>query len=65
VRAIRPVADLVVAMREAGLLGAAAGENVIRLLPPLNVTESELDEAIERLDRALAKLAPAPAGAAE
>jgi acetylornithine/N-succinyldiaminopimelate aminotransferase len=62
VRCIKPVAEVVVAMRDAGLLGAAAGENVIRLLPPLNVTQLEIDEAIDRFDHALATLAPAPAG---
>ena len=51
-------------MRERGLLGAAAGENVVRLLPPLIVTESEIDEAITRLDAALAALEPAVARAA-
>ncbi|HZP18914.1 MAG TPA: aspartate aminotransferase family protein [Bauldia sp.] len=64
VRCIRPVGDVAVAMREAGLLGAAASENVIRLLPPLNVTAAEIDEAVDRLDRALTSLAPARAGAA-
>jgi acetylornithine/N-succinyldiaminopimelate aminotransferase len=56
VRSIKPVGELVVAMRDAGLLGAAAGENVVRLLPPLNVGEAEIDEAVDRLDRALVAL---------
>jgi len=34
------------------LLGA--GENTIRLLPPLNVTEEEVRDALARLDRAIA-----------
>ena len=40
VRCVKPAGDVVAAMRDAGLLGAAAGENVVRLLPPLIVTES-------------------------
>ena len=47
VRCIKPVGEVVVAMRDAGLIGAAAGENVVRLLPPLNVSEAEIDEAVE------------------
>jgi acetylornithine/N-succinyldiaminopimelate aminotransferase len=52
VRCVAPVADVVTAMRDAGILGAPAGENVIRLLPPLIVTNAEIDEAISRLDAA-------------
>ena len=63
-RCVRPVGEVIAAMREHGLLGAAAGENVLRLLPPLNVTEAEVDEAIHRLDGALASVAPVKAGAA-
>jgi acetylornithine/N-succinyldiaminopimelate aminotransferase len=36
-----------------GLLAIPAGERVIRLLPPLNVTESEVDEALEKIERSL------------
>ena len=36
-------------LREAGLLACAAGNNVIRLLPPLNASEEELDESVELL----------------
>jgi acetylornithine/N-succinyldiaminopimelate aminotransferase len=64
VRCIKPVGEVVAAMRDAGLIGAAAGENVVRLLPPLNVSEAEIGEAVDRLDRALASLMPMPAGAA-
>lgn len=52
VRCVAPVADVVTAMRDAGILGAPAGENVVRLLPPLIVTNAEIDEAIARLDAA-------------
>ncbi|HET9523743.1 MAG TPA: aspartate aminotransferase family protein [Terrimicrobiaceae bacterium] len=36
-----------------GLLAIPAGECVIRLLPPLNVTETEVDEALEKIGRVL------------
>jgi acetylornithine/N-succinyldiaminopimelate aminotransferase len=51
-----PVGDVVNACLDERLLTVAAGDNVVRLLPPLNVTEGELAEAIGRLDRALARL---------
>jgi acetylornithine/N-succinyldiaminopimelate aminotransferase len=37
----------------AGLLAIPAGERVIRLLPPLNVTAMEVDEALEKINLAL------------
>ncbi|CAK9077766.1 Acetylornithine aminotransferase (ACOAT) [Durusdinium trenchii] len=36
------------------LLVVGAGDNVVRLLPPLNVAEHEISEGLERLERALA-----------
>jgi acetylornithine/N-succinyldiaminopimelate aminotransferase len=38
------------------LLSVAAGDNVVRLLPPLVVTETELREACAKIDTACAKL---------
>lgn len=58
VRCIVPVGDVAAAMRDQDLLGVAAGENVMRLIPPLIVTEAEIDEAVERFERALAALSP-------
>lgn len=53
-----PVADVAAAARAEHLLGMGAGDNVMRLLPPLNVTDEEIDEAMARLDRAATSLAP-------
>ncbi len=39
--------------RDLGLLLVGAGPNVVRLLPPLNVTPEELDEGVDLLRRAL------------
>jgi acetylornithine/N-succinyldiaminopimelate aminotransferase len=61
VRCLAPAGDVIAAMRGQHLLGVAAGENVVRLIPPLIVTEQEIDEAVDRLDRALAAMAPAKA----
>jgi len=63
IRCLKPAADVIAAMRDHGLLAAAAGENVVRLLPPLNIAEAEVDAAIDRLEAALAALesvAPVP-----
>jgi acetylornithine/N-succinyldiaminopimelate aminotransferase len=55
-----PYGDVVNACADAKLLAVGAGDNVVRLLPPLNVTEQELTEATRRLGQALARL-PKPA----
>ena len=44
---------LVKRLMAAGLLAIPAGERVIRLLPPLNVTAGEVGEALEKIGRAL------------
>jgi acetylornithine/N-succinyldiaminopimelate aminotransferase len=57
----RPAAlRLTLKLLEHGLLVVPAGENVIRLLPPLNVTPAECDEALAHLRDvlALAELLP-------
>jgi len=47
--------DIVKALREEKLLGLGAGENVVRFVPPLIVTEKEIDEAVAIIDRVAAK----------
>ena len=56
VKAVVPSADLVTALREQHLLTVGAGENVVRLLPPLIVTEAEIEEGVQRLERACTAL---------
>ena len=55
-RTLVPNGDLVAAARDEGLLTAAAGENVVRLLPPLIAGEAEVAEAIARIGAACKKL---------
>ncbi len=62
VRCKVPVAEVNAAMRDQDMLGVGAGENVIRLLPPLIVSDAELDEGVRRFDAALAALERAKAG---
>ena len=38
------------------MLVVPAAENVVRLLPPLNLTEAEADEGLRRLDAAASAL---------
>ncbi|WP_424629078.1 aspartate aminotransferase family protein [Bradyrhizobium sp. SYSU BS000235] len=56
-KAVVPAADLGVALRDEKLLTVGAGENVVRLLPPLIVTEAEIEDAVARVERACAKFA--------
>ena len=42
----------------AELLTVAAGMNVLRLAPPLIITEAEADEAVDLLDRACRRMTP-------
>ncbi|HCD82220.1 MAG TPA: acetylornithine transaminase, partial [Agrobacterium sp.] len=48
--------DLLQAMRAEHLLGVPAGDNVIRLLPPLVTTAEEAREGLARVDAAAASL---------
>ncbi len=55
-RAVVPNMDLVAACREECLLTAGAGENVVRLMPPLVTSDAEVAEAMNKLDRACQKI---------
>ncbi|MCL1920549.1 MAG: aspartate aminotransferase family protein [Kiritimatiellaeota bacterium] len=48
--------DIVDLCREMGLLCCAAGEHVVRFLPPLNVKEANIEEALEMVGDALDEL---------
>src|SRR3546814_13391847 len=41
-----------------GLLTVAAGDNVVRILPPLNIEQSHIDEYIEKLSAGAASSTP-------
>jgi acetylornithine/N-succinyldiaminopimelate aminotransferase len=51
-----PNTDFVKAAHEEALLVIAAGDNVVRLLPPLVIGPEEVAEAFDRIDRAAARL---------
>ncbi|MDA8688507.1 aspartate aminotransferase family protein [Paracoccaceae bacterium] len=50
--------DLVAAGYEALVITVPAADNVVRLLPPLNITDDEIELAIARLDQAVQRLKP-------
>ncbi|PSC06099.1 acetylornithine transaminase [Alsobacter soli] len=64
VRTKIPNTELAAAAREEHLLLVPAGDNVVRLLPPLVITEADVSEAFDRLDRACARIEASKTGAA-
>ena len=51
-----PNMDLVTAMRKHGVLVPPAGDNVMRMLPPLNIEEGHIDEAMAALEEVCREL---------
>jgi acetylornithine/N-succinyldiaminopimelate aminotransferase len=62
-KSVVPNGELADACRAEKLLSVLAGDNVMRLVPPLIVTEAEVAEAITRLDRACVAVERAQQGA--
>jgi acetylornithine/N-succinyldiaminopimelate aminotransferase len=63
-KASTPSGDVVKACTAEKFLTVGAGDNVVRIMPPLNVTDAELADAVKRLGRALAHIkAAAPSTA--
>src|SRR5258707_383141 len=52
VKAVVPSGDLVNALRDQKLLTVGAGDNVVRFLAPLIVSESEIEQSVQCLERA-------------
>jgi acetylornithine/N-succinyldiaminopimelate aminotransferase len=53
-----PNTELQNAALHEGLLTVAAGDNVLRLVPPLIIRQAECDEALALLDRAARRCLP-------
>lgn len=49
--------DVVTALREQGLLTVPAGDNVVRILPPLVIGDAEIDEGLGMIETAATALA--------
>jgi acetylornithine/N-succinyldiaminopimelate aminotransferase len=58
-KAVVPSSELVDALRAEKMITVGAGDNVVRLLPPLIINEKEIGEAVNRIDRACAALSKA------
>ena len=56
VKAVVPSGDLVNALREQKLLTVGAGDNVVRFLAPLIVSEAEIEQSVACLERACVEL---------
>ncbi len=50
-KCVPPNADVIARLRAQGLITAPASDNVVRLLPPLIITDDEVAEALDALDR--------------
>ena len=55
-RMVPPSSEMVDELRNEKMIAVGAGDNVVRLLPPLIIGENEIAEAIARIDRACARL---------
>jgi acetylornithine/N-succinyldiaminopimelate aminotransferase len=64
-RMIPPAGEMVDALRAEHMITVSAGDNVVRLLPPLIIGDAEIGEAVDRIDRACARLAEAHGRAKE
>ena len=58
-RMVPPAGEMVDELRNEKMIAVAAGDNVVRLLPPLIIGEHEISEAVTRIDRACTRLAQA------
>ena len=47
----RPAGELLPLLQANGMIALTAGENVLRLMPPLNITKEEADEALRIMDK--------------
>ena len=51
IRCVVPAAEFAAKLRQNGLLTLTAGENVLRILPPLIVGERDIDEALDIMNK--------------
>jgi acetylornithine/N-succinyldiaminopimelate aminotransferase len=63
IRMIPPAASMVEELRAEKMLCPSAGDNVVRLLPPLIIGEEEIAESVARLERACVRLVKSQADA--
>ena len=64
-KCVFPNTKVAAALREERLLSVGAGDNVVRLLPPLIITDAEIREGLDRIRAGVAGVSRAQAAAAE
>jgi acetylornithine/N-succinyldiaminopimelate aminotransferase len=64
-KCVGPQGDVQAACTAEGLMAITAGENVLRLAPPLVVTDADIDQALDMLRRAAGCVASAGKAAAQ
>jgi len=64
-RMIPQASEMIDELRAEKMIAVGAGDNVVRLLPPLIIGEKEIAEAVGRIDRACTRLAQTHARAAK
>lgn len=52
----RPAGPVLSILREKGMIALSAGETVLRLVPPLTVTQADCEKAVALIDEAFARL---------
>ena len=62
VRCVVPNAELIAALRDQHVLSVGAGDNVVRLVPPLTIEMADIDLSLERIEAACAAVAEAQPG---
>lgn len=58
-KCVVPNTTLIQALRDENLLSVGAGDNVVRFLPPLTLTQEEAREALKRIETAVERLSVA------
>jgi len=62
-RMVTPSSELIDELRAEKMITVGAGDNVVRLVPPLIISEAEIAEAVARIDRACTRIEQAHAQA--
>ena len=52
----QPAGAILSILRENGMIALSAGENILRLVPPLTITQEDCEKAVALIDAAFAKL---------